>query len=159
MAVRAYLMIDGIDGPSKSRSKAINIMSFSFETSHTAMISQASGGELKSGKADLGDVKIRKVMDSTSPELWASCVFAKFLKKVELSYAKDTPEGKEEIYFAIELQDSLITNFQFLGSSEHPEESISFTFSKVKVSYAAEENGSLKGFIDRGCDVQTLNEW
>ena len=158
MAVNAYLVIDGIEGPSKSKSKAIDVMSFSFGTSRMTMISAASGGEMKSGKTDFTDVSIMKVLDKTSTDLWASCVKATFLKKVELFYDKPV-NGKQEDYFKIELEDALITNIQFSGSSEHPVESLSFTFSKIKVSYNPEEDGALKGFIDRGYDVQTLEKW
>ena len=38
-------------------------------------------------------------------------------------------------------------------------ESVSFTYSKVKVSYNPEDDGKLGGFIDRGFDVQTLEKW
>ncbi len=158
MAVNAYLVIDGIEGPSKSKSKGIDVMSFSFGTSHQTMISQASGGELKSGKADFGDISIMKVLDKTSPDLWDKCVTATFLKKVELFYDKPV-NNKQEDYFKIELQDALITSIQFSGSNEHPMESVSFTYSKVKVSYNPEEDGALKGFVDRGYDVQTLEKW
>lgn len=158
MAVNAYLIIDGIEGPSKSKSKAIDVMSFSFGTSRMTMISAASGGEMKSGKTDFTDVNIMKVLDKTSTDLWASCVKATFLKKVELFYDKPV-NGKQEDYFKIELEDALITSIQFSGSSEHPVESLSFTFSKIKVSYNPEEDGALKGFIDRGYDVQTLEKW
>ena len=38
-------------------------------------------------------------------------------------------------------------------------ESISFAFSKIKVSYNPEDDGKLKGFIDKGFDVLTLKPW
>ncbi len=158
MAVNAYLMLEGVEGPSKSKKKAIDIMSFSFGASHSAMISAASGGELKSGKADFGDLSVMKVLDKTSPDLWAHCVKAIFIKKVEIFYDKEV-DSKPEDYFKIELADALITSIQFSGSSEHPVESLSITYSKVKVSYNPEDDGKLAGFIDRGYDVQTLEKW
>ena len=158
MAVNAYLVLDGIEGPSKSRKKAIDIMSFSFGASTTAMISTASGGDLKAGKANFADLNIMKVADKTTPDLWAHCVKATFVKKVEIFYDKEIAE-KPEDYFKIELADALITSIQLSGSNEHPMESVSFTYSKVKVSYNPEDDGKLAGFIDRGFDVQTLEKW
>jgi type VI secretion system secreted protein Hcp len=158
MAVNAYLVLEGIDGPSKSRSKGIDIMSFSFGTSNSAMISTASGGELQAGKANFQDLSVMKVLDKTTPDLWAHCVKAVFVKKIEIFYDKEIAE-KHEDYFKIELSDALITSIQLSGSSEHPMESLTFTYSKVKVSYNPEDDGKLAGFIDRGFDVQTLEKW
>jgi type VI secretion system secreted protein Hcp len=158
MAVNAYLVLDGIDGPSKSKKKAIDIMSFSFGSSHSAMISSASGGELKAGKANFQDLSVMKVLDKTSPELWAHCIKAIFVKKIEIFYDKEV-DAKPEDYFKIELADALITSIQLSGSNEHPIESVSFTYSKVKVSYNPEDDGKLAGFIDRGFDVQTIEKW
>ena len=159
MAVNAYLIIDGRPGPSTSKQGAIDILSFSFGASMSAVIGAgSSGGEARAGRANLGDVTIMKVLDKTSPDLWDHCVTATFLKKVEIYYDKPV-NNKQEDYFKIELEDALITSIQFSGSSEHPVESVSFTYSKVKVSYNPEEDGALKGFVDRGFDVQTLTKW
>jgi hypothetical protein len=38
-------------------------------------------------------------------------------------------------------------------------ESITFAYSKIKVSYNPEEAGALKGFIDKGFDVLKLKPW
>ena len=57
------------------------------------------------------------------------------------------------------MEDALITSIQLSGSNENPVESISFAFSKVKVSYNPEEDGTLKGFIDKGFDVLKLKPW
>ena len=66
---------------------------------------------------------------------------------------------KQEDYFKIHMEDALITSIQLSGSNENPVESISFAFSKIKVSYNPEEDGALKGFIDKGFDVLKLKPW
>ena len=54
MAVNAYLIIDGRPGPSTSKQDAIDILSFSFGASQTAVIGVgSSGGESRSGRANL----------------------------------------------------------------------------------------------------------
>ena len=46
MAVNAYCLIDGVPGPSTSLSNAIDILSFSFGSSNSAVFGPgASGGE------------------------------------------------------------------------------------------------------------------
>lgn len=159
MAVNAYLVIEGRPGPSKSKQDAIDILSFSFGSSMTSVIGVgSSGGEARSGRANLSDVSIMKVTDKTSPLLFDDCVTGNILKHIDLIY--DKPMGdKQEEYFNIHMEDALITSHQLSGSSENPVESISFAFSKIKVSYSPEEDGTLKGFIDKGFDVQKLEPW
>jgi type VI secretion system secreted protein Hcp len=159
MAVNAYLVIDSIPGPSTSKTNAIDILSFSFGASNTAVLGAgSSGGEARAGRADFSNLSIMKVLDKTSPLLFDACVNGVFLKKVEILY--DKPVGnKPTDYFTILLDDSLITSVQLSGSNENPMESVSFAFSKVKVSYNPEEDGAMKGFIDKGFDVLKLEKW
>ncbi len=159
MAVNAYLVIDGRPGPSTSKQDAIDILSFSFGASMSAVIGAgSSGGESRAGRANLSDVTIMKVLDKTSPLLFDDCVTGNYLKKVDIIYDKPMGDSQED-YFKIHMEDALITSIQLSGSSENPMESISFAFSKVKVSYNPEEGGSLKGFIDKGFDVLKLKPW
>jgi type VI secretion system secreted protein Hcp len=159
MAVNAYLIVDGVPGPSTSKPGAIDILSFSFGASNTAVIGAgSSGGEARAGRANLSDVSVMKVLDKTSPLLFDNCVTGDYIKKVDIIY--DKPMGADQQdYFKIHMEDALITSIQLSGSSENPMESISFAFSKVKVSYNPEEDGALKGFIDKGFDVLKLKPW
>ena len=159
MAVNAYLVIDGRPGPSTSKKDAIDILSFSFGASQTAVIGAgSSGGEARAGRASVSDVTIMKVLDKVSPLLFDDCVTGNYLKKVDIIYDKPMGDNQED-YYKIHMEDALITSIQHSGSSENPVESISFAFSKVKISYAPEEEGALKGFIDRGFDVLKLKPW
>lgn len=159
MAVNAYLMIDGRPGPSTSKENAIDILSFSFGASQSAVIGAgSSGGEARAGRANVQDVTIMKVLDKTSPLLFDDCVTGNYLTKVDIIYDKPMGDSQED-YFKIHMEDALITSIQLSGSSENPVESISFAFSKVKVSYNPEEGGALKGFIDKGFDVLKLKPW
>jgi len=159
MAVNAYLIIDGVPGPSSSLDKAIDVLSFSFGASNTAVIGVGSSGqESRAGRADLSNVTIMKVVDKTSPLLFEHCVTGDYLKKVDLQYHKPMGDG-QEVYYKIHLEQALITSIQHSGSNENPMESVSFAYSKIKVSYNPEENGKFKGFIDKGFDVLKLKPW
>jgi len=159
MAVNAYLVIDGRPGPSTSKTNAIDILSFSFGASMSAVIGAgSSGGEARSGRANVSDVTIMKVLDKTSPLLFDDCVTGNYLTKVDVIYDKPMGDDQQD-YFKIHMEDALITSINLSGSSENPMESISFAFSKVKVSYNPEEGGALKGFIDKGFDVLKLKPW
>jgi len=159
MAVNAYLIIDGRPGPSTSKQDAIDILSFSFGASQTSTIGVgSSGGESRSGRANLSDVSIMKVVDKVSPLLFDDCVTGNYLKKVDIIYDKPMGDQQEE-YYKIHMEDALITSIQHSGSQENPMESVTFAYSKIKVSYNPEQDGSLKGFIDKGFDVLKLKPW
>jgi type VI secretion system secreted protein Hcp len=159
MAVNAYLVIADRPGPSTSKKDAIDILSFSFGASQSAVIGAgSSGGEARAGRANIGDITITKVADKTSPLLFDDCVTGNYLKKVDIIYDKPMGDNQED-YFKIHLENALITGFTVSGSSENPTESISFAASKLKISYNPEEDGSLKGFIDKGFDVLKLKPW
>jgi type VI secretion system secreted protein Hcp len=159
MAVNAYLIIDGRPGPSTSKQGAIDILSFSWGATQTAVIGQgSSGGEARAGRANIQDVSITKVVDKTSPLLFDDCVTGNYLKKVDVVYDKPMGDDQQD-YYKIHMEDALITSIQHSGSAENPMESISFAFAKIKVSYNPEEDGSLKGFIDKGFDVLKLKPW
>jgi type VI secretion system secreted protein Hcp len=159
MAVNAYLIIDGRPGPSTSKQNAIDILSFSFGASQTAVIGVgSSGGEARSGRANLHDVSIMKVADKTTPLLFDDCATGNYLKTVDIIYDKPMGDSQED-YFKIHMENALITSIQISGSNENPVESVSFAYSKIKVSYNPEEGGSLKGFIDKGFDVLKLKTW
>ena len=159
MAVNAYLIIDGRPGPSTSKQNAIDILSFSFGATQTSVIGVgSSGGEARAGRANLGDVSIMKIVDKTSPLLFDDCVTGNYLKKVDIIYDKSMGD-KQEDYYKIHLEDALITSISDSGSAENPVESITFAYSKIKVSYNPEENGELKGWVEKGFDVLKLKPW
>jgi type VI secretion system secreted protein Hcp len=157
MAVNAYLIVDGITGPSTSKTGAIDVLSFSFGASNTSTYGAgASGLEAKAGRVDFSNLSIMKVLDKTSPILAQHCWSGDILKKVILLY--DKPVGTEQAdYFRIYLEDGLITSIQNSGSNENPTESVSFAFQKVEVAYKAEkDDGTLDGALAKGFDVSTL---
>ena len=159
MAVNAYLIIDGRPGPSTSKENAIDILSFSFGASQPSVIGVgSSGGEARAGRANLHDISIMKVVDKVSPLLFDDCVTGNYLATVDIIYDKPMGDAQEE-YYKIHMEDALITSIQHSGSQENPMESVTFAYSKIKVSYNPEQDGSLKGFIDKGFDVLKLKPW
>jgi type VI secretion system secreted protein Hcp len=160
MAVNAYLLITGINGPSTSRTNAIDILSFSFGSSQTAVYGTgASGKEAKAGRADFSNLSIMKVTDKTSPFLFEACVKGSILPKVEIFYDKPV-KGEQKDYFKITLKDALVTSQQLSGSNENPSESVSFAFQAVEVAYAAEnDDGTLDSFVPKGFNLEDLKAW
>lgn len=157
MAVNAYLFIDGVEGPSTSKAGHIDVLSFSWGVSQTAVYGTgASGKEAKAGRADFSNLTIMKVLDKTSPLLADHCASGDILKKVYIVY--DKPVGTEQQdYFRIYLKDALITSLQLSGSNENPTESVSFAFQAVEIAYKAEkDDGTLDAAVPKGYDLETL---
>jgi type VI secretion system secreted protein Hcp len=159
MAVNAYLIIDGIPGPSTSLTNAVDILSFSWGASNSAVFGAgSSGGESRAGRADVSHVSIMKVLDKTSPSIFSNCVTGDYINTVDVQYFK--PMGnKQDVYFKIHMEKVVITSVQLSGSNENPTESVSFAFAKIKVSYNPESGGKLQGFVDKGWDVEKLVVW
>ena len=157
MAVNAYLYVDGVDGPSTSKPGCIDVLSFSWGVSQTAVYGTgASGKEAKAGRANFSDLTIMKVLDKTTPLLCDHCATGDILKKVYLLY--DKPVGdKQAPYFRIWIKDALITSVQLAGSSENPTESVSFAFQGVEIAYAPEkDDGTLDAAVRKGYDLELL---
>lgn len=154
MAVNAYLIIDGVEGPSTSKTGAIDILSFSWGVSQTSVYGAgASGKEAKAGRADFSNLTIMKVLDKTTPMLFDHCATGNILKQVHILY--DKPVGdKQDDYFRIWLKDALITSVQLSGSNENPTESVSFAYQGVEIAYKPEkDDGSLDSAAPKGYDL------
>src|SRR6202021_1924400 len=89
MAVNAYCVIKGRPGPSTTKKDAIDIISFSFGASQNSVIGAgSSGGEARSGRADVTNVSIMKVTDKLTPTLFEDCVLGTYLDGANTIYNK-----------------------------------------------------------------------
>ena len=159
MAVNAYLVVDGRPGGSKSKTNAIDILSFSFGASMHVTIG-VGDAQTQAGKANLSEVSIMKAVDKVTPAFFDDCVTGNILKSVDIIY--DKADGSAQVdYYKIHMEDVLISSIQNSGSSENPTESISFAFHKIKLGYAAEkeDGGGVDGFVEKGYDVEILKPW
>jgi type VI secretion system secreted protein Hcp len=159
MAVNAYLKIDGREGDSSSKKGCIDVLSFSFGGSMEHVIGHRSGGgEARVGRATIQPLTVMMAVNKTTPPLFDDCVTGNVLKTVDLTYDKPMGDQQEE-YFAIHLENALITTIQDSGSDENPMQSISFAMEKYKVGYNPEEGGKLKGWVWKGWDLMTMKPW
>ena len=161
MAVNAYLYVDGVTGPSTSKTGFIDILSFSWGVSQTSTYGTgASGKEAKAGRADFSNLSIMKVLDKTSALLTDFCTRGQIIAKVYIVYDKAVGTGTttQQDYFRIYLKDAMITSQQLSGSSDNPTEAISFAFQAVEIAYKAEtDTGTLEAAVPKGWDLETLN--
>jgi len=157
MAVNAYLYIDGVEGPSTSKAKHIDVVSFSWGVRQQTTYGEgASGNEAKAGRAEFEKLSVTKVLDKTSPLLADHCATGNILKEVYVVY--DKPVGdKQEDYYRIYIKDALITSIQVSGGNENPTESVNFAYQGIEVAYKPEgDNGSLGAAVSKGHDLGLL---
>lgn len=153
MAVNAYLVIDTVEGPSTSKSKTIDIMSFSFGASQPMTVQH--GGAKQSGRVNLSDVSIMKEMDKTSPLLFEACCSGDYYKSAELTYCKALGKDQQP-YIKYEMSKVYVTSVGHSGSSENPTESVTFAFEELKVSYNSDKDGNQEGWVTKGYNIATL---
>jgi type VI secretion system secreted protein Hcp len=139
-----YLEIEGVDGESAIKAKAIDIESWSFGMAQQG--SGHTGGGIGAGKVNIGDVSIMKRADKASPTLMLKCAKGEHIKKATITCRK--AGGDPLIYYVVTMEDVLVTSSQTSGSngSDTVSESLSLMFVKVKVEYQEQdEKGKAKG--------------
>jgi type VI secretion system secreted protein Hcp len=82
---------------------------------------------------------VTKVFDKASPLLYTALTTGEKLNTVELKWFRTNPEGKQEHYFTIKLEDAIITNINArMPNCQDPAqahfthlEDVSFTYRKI----------------------------
>lgn len=146
MAVDMFLMLDGIKGESQDdkHKDEIDIESFSWGMSQSG--SGHRGGGQGTGKVDVNDITITKIIDKSSPSLMLACANGKHIPKGKITVRK---AGENPLdYFTIDLEGILVSGYQTAGSegaNERPAENISLNFVKVKIEYWTQSEKGAKG--------------
>jgi type VI secretion system secreted protein Hcp len=105
---------------------------------------------LASGKRQHGPITFTKEWGPASPQLFQALVTNEILKTVKFEFIHTTPEGKEEVYFTIELENATVSSIKYAtgmgddssASSRHTEaydthelETVSLTYKKITASH------------------------
>lgn len=145
MAVDMFLNLDGIKGESSdSKHKGeIDIESFSWGMAQTGAGHRGSGSG--SGKVDIQDISIVKLVDKASATLMLACANGKHITKGKLTLRKAGENPLE--YLTIDLENILVSNIAYSGanSGDIPTETLSLNFVKVKVEYWTQTDKGAKG--------------
>ena len=137
MAVDYFLKIDSIPGESNAGK------------------SDAGGGG-GSGKVNMQDFHFTMRINKASPKLFLACASGQHIKEALLTCRKAGKDQQE--YLKIKFSDLLIASYQTGGSGgdEVPLEQISFNFSKIEQTYAAQKpDGTLDSPVVHNWSVKT----
>jgi type VI secretion system secreted protein Hcp len=162
MAFNSFIKLEGAisyAGESTHQGKEgwSDIFSFSWGASNPVTVGGKDG--LAAGKASVSSFNIMKRSEKSSGALFLACCSGEHIDKVtvELHKAAGT-SGKTIPFITYTFEQCMIESVQWSGSSggdDTPTESVSIAFTKVKISYQAQdEKGAKKGgAMDTGWNV------
>jgi len=149
-----FLKVDGVEGesPDHNHKGEIELLSFSYGATQPG--SAGHGGGSGIGKVQVHDFHFSKYMDKASPKLFEFCATGKHTPKVVLTCRK--AGGDQQEYLIVTLSEVIVSSIQNSGSGGDslPTESVTLNFSKIEISYKAQdEKGNLTGVVKAGWDL------
>jgi len=153
MAVDVFLKIGDVKGESKDGAHAgeIDVLSWSWGISQTGTMGMGGGGG--AGKANFSDLSFMHAVDKASPVLMKACAMGDHFADATL-VSRKAGKGQQE-YLIIKMKEVFVTSIQPSGSSEHPMESVSLTFSHIDLEYKPQKaDGSLDGGVHFIYDIK-----
>jgi type VI secretion system secreted protein Hcp len=153
MAVDVFLKIGDVKGESKDSKHEgeIDVLSWSWGVSQTGSMSHGGGGG--AGKANFSDLNFMHALDKASPVLMKSCAMGDHFADATL-VSRKAGKGQQD-YLIIKMKEVFVTSVQPSGSSEHPMESVSLTFSHVDLEYKPQKaDGTLEAGVHFIYDIK-----
>ncbi|WP_368656755.1 Hcp family type VI secretion system effector [Pantoea agglomerans] len=159
MSTDLFLKIDGITGESQDSNHKgwINIDSFTWGATQPGNMSVGGGGG--AGKVQFRDLTVQTQIDKATPAIMRYVSNGKHIGKIELSVCK--AGGSQIEYCRITLEDVLITNVTFHGTTNRDLIGLSYQFqaSKVKTQYWEQSSTGGKGAeIQSGWNIKNNQE-
>jgi len=140
MAFDAFVKIDTIEGEctDEKHKNWIGIQSFSHGMSQQVSSSASAVGGRTTGRVDMQDFSIVKMLDKSSPKLALACCNGEHLKSVVIELCR---AGKDpQKYMEYKLSDVVVANVRTGGSCQGgdslPTEEVSFHFGKIEWTYS-----------------------
>lgn len=154
MAVDMFLKVDGLPGEAVDfkHAKDIDVLAWEFGVTQAGTMHVATGGG--SSKANFGDMKIEKWVDSATHLLFGAVANGKHFKKGELFIRKAGGDDPLE-YLVITMTDIIVTSYQTGAVSpddERLKETVQLNFAKVKFAYKPQKK-------EGGGDAEKSFEW
>ena len=138
--------------------KAFEIKDFSFGVENPTTIGSATGGA-GAGKIKFNEFTIKKTTDKSSPAFFKNCATGSHYKKVFIAMRKagGDPSASSEPFLVFEFDTVFTTKIDWSGpGDEGPEESITFVYGKLGITYFLQSTDGTTRPISQGWD-QILN--
>ena len=145
MAVDMFLKIDGVEGEASDHKhgKEIDVLSWSWGMTQSASMASGTGGG--SGKTDVQDVSITKLIDSSTPALMQHCCSGKHFEKALLTVRKAGQHPVE--YMKLEMHHVIISSLTGGAGKgdDRVTEHITLNFAKFKMTYTPQKDDGSPG--------------
>jgi len=136
-----FLKLDGIDGESTvdGHENEIDIESLSWGVTNAGTGSY--GGGSGSGRADVADVSIMKLVDASSASIQLACCTGQVIDEAVITMRKAGGDSPLD-YVKITLSDVYVSSVQIssTGPADSHQESLSLNFSKIKYEYQKQKD-------------------
>ena len=118
-----FLTVDGVDGE-------IELTSFSFGISHAAGPA-GSGSGAGTGKLNVQDLRVTKLVDKSSPNLFKACATGRHLKNAVITIRK--AGGDAPLVYS--LSDGFVSSYNVTGNDAGiDQEAITLNFAQVQMT-------------------------
>jgi type VI secretion system secreted protein Hcp len=129
---------------------------FSFGVENPTTIGSATGGA-GSGKIKFNEFTIRKTSDVTSPAFFKNSATGAHYKTVTIAMRKSGGEANTGAYLIFQFDTVFTTKIDWSGpGDEGPEESITFVYGKLNITYRQQNPDGSRFSVTQGWD-QILN--
>jgi type VI secretion system secreted protein Hcp len=150
-----FLQITGVAGESvDAKHKGwIDVESWSWGETNPGQA--AAGGGAGAGKVQMQDLHFTTRVSKASPVLFLACASGQRMKEARLAAVH--AGGMQQEFLTWTFTDILVSGYQTGGAGGEivPMDSISLSFSKVKVEYKAQKaDGSLNAAVTAGWDLK-----
>ena len=137
MAANILLKLEGVKGESKvdGHKEEIDVLSASFGASNAS--SAHYGGGAGTSKVNVHDLTITKRVDAASPDLFLKTCTGEHYPTATLYYMKaGGNDNTQVVYLQYDMEEVFVSSIhQSGGGDQFANESVSFTFAKIKKSY------------------------
>jgi type VI protein secretion system component Hcp len=155
----AFLVLDGINGESKTVSNAIELESYSFAASNPANV--GSGG-LSGGTPSLSDFSFSCEVDSSSGPMLQQLYNGKPIATATFTLVESTGAAQAPPYVTVTFTNCYITGHSFGGSgtSGKPSQNVSFAYEQIQYAYSSQTSadGTVSNAGNATFDVTTSTQ-
>jgi len=147
MAYNGFLQIGGIPGESTDTKHAgwIEIISYSHDVSQPAGSATSRVGGRTGARVNVGDFRITKIVDKSSPQLHLHCCSGKHIPKVQVELWEAAGE-EPHMYMRYTMTDVIISSVRPRGVANEEAyaraiEEVAFNFGTIEWGYSSMAHG------------------
>jgi type VI secretion system secreted protein Hcp len=154
MAFKAFLKIDGIDGPSPDAEHKKWIELLSFNHSLTQSGSFGKDGQLTGGAPTINDFSIAKEQDVASPLIKEKLLHGTAIPTCIVHLTASIGTGAPHVFAKYEFTPCVVSSYSISGGADSkPMENVTFRFNIYRWEFTPYEGQEAKTTVRSGWDV------